>query len=124
MKNINDTIKNLQDIMDIQLNDPIIYEEPYFHGLANGLILAKHIIENAKGSPGFIKWTKQEKIERELAHIINCNSLENIGNVPDYLLAKVAYQAIRDFGRHIKQLRAHEGLTDTEVSVKTEEPTE
>ena len=38
---------DIQNLIDIQVNDPIIKTEPYFAGLANGLIVAKACVDGS-----------------------------------------------------------------------------
>ncbi len=42
---------------------------------------------------------KREKVIKELAEVINGNSLESIGgNTPDYILAEYLYNCLENFG--------------------------
>ena len=41
-------LEKLQDLSDIQCQDGNWNYDPYMHGLANGMLLAIHILEDAK----------------------------------------------------------------------------
>jgi len=45
----------------------------------------------------------KEQIIRELAEVINRHSMENQANVPDFILAEVAYNAIDNFAQNFKK---------------------
>jgi len=38
-----------------------------------------------------------EDFESELTHLINCHSLENLSNTPDFILARYLMECMRNF---------------------------
>jgi len=42
---------------------------------------------------------KEESIKRDLAHVINCHSLENGSNTPDFILAEYLYDCLMAFNQ-------------------------
>jgi len=45
-----------------------------------------------------------KNFRQELTELINKHSIENIGDIPDFILASLICDFIRDLGEHTKQL--------------------
>lgn len=53
---------------------------------------------------------KKGRIKREFGYIINRNSLESFfGDIPDFILADIAYKAMTDFGKNYNRLNELKG---------------
>jgi len=62
---------------------------------------------------------KEEEIKRDLAHVINCHSLENGSNTPDFILAEYLYDCLMAYNQ---TSRKREKWFGRSLSIGSNEP--
>lgn len=69
---LDEKIKQLQELIDIQCVPGTIDYDPYMQGMANGMLLAMSILEDYDGEPGFIEapdmWLRDKEILKKLSN--------------------------------------------------------
>jgi hypothetical protein len=94
-------MENLINLRNIQ-STPGNYDcNEYMRGMANGLILAVHTMLSPKKEIAYIdppeKEIKHEPFEKKLADLINCYSLENGSDTPDFILSQYLTACLANF---------------------------
>ena len=67
-KSYDQKIQGLHQVMNVQLSDPIINEDPYFQGVANGLLLAESCFLG--NDPEFVELKKKSKLNKFLRKLV------------------------------------------------------
>lgn len=107
-RSVDDKLEKLKEMTALQCRDGNWNYDPYMHGMANGMIFSRGLMEAKE--PKFLdapkEWLRDRRFigfQAELKTLINRSGIENTCDIPDFLLAELICGLVKEVGKSSKK---------------------